>query len=768
MDIAATYDPTLVGLSFLIAILASYTALDLGGRIRTASGWAIVTWTAAAAVAMGGGIWSMHFIAMLAFKMAVPVTYDVALTLLSLLLAIAVTAAGFAVAGRKAARPRDTVLSGAFMGLGIVGMHYTGMAAMRMPADIHYSPPLVALSVLIAIGAAIVALWLAGRQQGFPRQAIAAIAMGLAICGMHYTGMIAATFASMATMAPAYRQPAFEPTHLALAIGGATILLLCLALTASFYDRRLAEVAEREATTVRQTEHQFSVLLQGVRDYAIYLIDPQGHVANWNAGAQRIKGYAADEIIGQHFSCFYTQEEIEAGEPGRALETASRNGSYEREGWRLRKDGSRFWAHVIMDSIRDDLGTLHGFAKVTRDMTDHREAQHILDQAREQLFQAQKMEAVGQLTGGVAHDFNNLLTVTLGNLEMAQRALEDAKPGDALVNIKRAEQSSLRAATVTDRLLAFARRQSLQPQSLDPNVLVANMSGMVQPAVGENIAVETILASGLWRIHADPNRLESALLNLVINARDAMASGGKLVIETSNVRLDAVYSAKHDEVNPGQYVLIAVTDTGCGMAHGVVEHAFEPFYTTKEIGKGSGLSLSQVFGFVKQSGGHVKIYSEVGRGTSVKIFLPRFMCESVMEPEQSDGKLTLPLAGNEEVILVVEDEPDLRIYSTEVLTRLGYRVFEAEDARSGLTALERHPEITLLFTDIGLPGMNGHSLATEAVRRRPGLRVLFTTGYASSAIFHDSAIRRDALLLPKPFSMTALATKIREAIASAG
>ena len=266
---------------------------------------------------------------------------------------------------------------------------------------------------------------------------------------------------------------------------------------------------------------------------------------------------------------------------------------------------------------------LEGFAKVTRDMTDRRDAQRILDQSREQFFQAQKMEAVGQLTGGVAHDFNNLLTVTLGNLEMAQRALEDARPDDALANIKRAEQSSLRAASLTDRLLTFSRRQTLQPQPLDANVLVANMSGMVQPAVGENIAVDTRLAGGLWRIFADPNHLESALVNLAINARDAMAGGGKLVIETSNVNLDAVYAAKHDEVVPGPHVLIAVTDTGCGMPPDVVERAFEPFYTTKEIGKGSGLGLSQVFGFVKQSGGHVNIASEVGRGTSVRIYLPR-------------------------------------------------------------------------------------------------------------------------------------------------
>jgi PAS domain S-box-containing protein len=768
MDITATYDPPLVGLSILIAILASYAALDLGGRVQSATGWAIAAWTAAAAIAMGGGIWSMHFVAMLAFRIAVPVTYDVALTLLSLLLAIAAAAAGFAVIGRKAAWPRDAALSGTLMGLGIVGMHYTGMAAMRMPAGIHYSRLLVGLSVIIAIGAAMVALWLAGRQHDFPRKVIAAIAMGLAISGMHYTGMAAATFTSAAATGPALSHPALEQTHLALAIAGTTILLLCLALTASFYDRRIAKLVERDATAVRRAEHQFSILLHGVKDYAIYLIDPKGYVASWNAGAQRFKGYAAEEIIGQHFSRFYTQEDIEAGEPELALATALQDGSYEKEGWRLRKDGSRFWAHVTIDCIRDGSGAVEGFAKVTRDMTDRRDAQRILDQSREQFFQAQKMEAVGQLTGGVAHDFNNLLTVTLGNLEMAKRALEDEKPGDAFANIKRAEQSSLRAASLTDRLLTFSRRQTLQPQSLDANVLVANMSGMVQPAVGENIAVDTRLAGGLWRIFADPNHLESALVNLAINARDAMAGGGKLIIETSNVTLDAVYAAKHDEVVPGPYVLIAVTDTGCGMQPDVAERAFEPFYTTKEIGKGSGLGLSQVFGFVRQSGGHVNIASEVGRGTSVRIYLPRCADESPAQSERRGGSRALPPAENEEVILIVEDEAEVRAYSREALIRLGYRVIEAEDARSGLAALEQHPEITLLFTDIGLPGMNGPSLATEAIRRRPDLRVVFTTGYASGSAFRNSAISRNALLLPKPFSTTALATKIREATATDG
>lgn len=748
MNVATTYNPALVGLSFVIAVFASYTALDLGGRIRMATGWISAVWVASAAVAMGGGIWSMHFVAMLAFEMAIPASYDLWLTALSLVLAIAVTAAAFAVAGRENARPTDIVLSGFFMGLGIVGMHYTGMAAMRTPAHLNYNPLLVALSVAIAIGAATISLVLAGRRQNLPRMLVAAMVMGLAIAGMHYSGMAAATFRVTASGEHEHGAPAFEQAHLALAIAATTILLLCLALTASFYDRRM-----------RRADQRLRILLQGVTDYAIFLLDPGGNIASWSAGAQRMKEYTADEIIGQHFSCFYTQDDIASGEPWLALETARRNGRYESEGWRLKKNGSKFWANVIIDCIRDEDGGLMGFAKVTRDMTDRREAQQKLDQAREQLFQAQKMEAIGQLTGGVAHDFNNLLTITLGNLEMAKRFLQSGKPADALTNIERAEAGSLRAAALTDRLVTFARQQALQPRPIDPNQIVSNLCSMIRPTVGENIEVKTILTGGVWWISADPNQLESALLNLVINARDAMSAGGKLTIETANADLDEAYAVRHSEVLAGQYALIAVTDTGTGMSPEVAARAFEPFYTTKPIGQGSGLGLSQVFGFVKQSGGHVKICSTLDQGTSVRIYLPRHVGERSQQLESRELPSVMPRAPSEELILVVEDEAAVRAFSRDVLTELGYRVIEAEDAQSGLAALGANPDIMLLFTDIGLSGMSGRELASEALRRCPSLRVLYTSGHTSDAIIHHGAD-----LLTKPFNMMALASKVREVI----
>jgi PAS domain S-box-containing protein len=662
MIVNTEYNPALVVLSVLIAILAPYTALDLGARVRVTTGRASKAWIAAASVAMGGGIWSMHFVAMLAFQMPMPVAYDASLTLLSLLLAVAVTAIGFGIVRRKAARLGDTVLSGVVMGIGIAGMHYTGMAAMRMDGEVHYYAPLVALSVMIAIAAATMALWLALRQQSLWQKLAAAIAMGAAIAGMHYTGMTAATFTVLVGMDHRHAKAVFRSVNLALGIGGASVLILCLALLAAFVDRRFRQHAEREAFARCQAERRFRLLVQGVTDYAIYMLDTQGNVANWNSGAQRSKGYTADEIVGQHFSRFFPSESIEARKPEAALETALREGRYENEGWRVRKDGSRFWGNVVVDPIREDDGALIGFGVVTRDMTERHETRRALDQAKEQLFQAQKMEAVGQLTGGIAHGFNNLLTVVTGSLELAQSALKSGTPHTALANIDRALRGGSRAATLT-RLLSFARRQALLPRTVDLNVLVAGMSDMLEGAIGEGITVRPMPGDGLWPVYVDPHQLESCLLNLVINARDAMPHGGSVIIETINSPLDAAYAARHDGVVPGEYVLIAVTDTGFGMAPQVLEHAFEPFFTTKDIGAGSGLGLSQVFGFVKQSGGHLEICSEPGAGTTVRLYLPRH--SGLDSPTAAHNKTPEPVPEQgRETVLIVEDEADVRAYAS--------------------------------------------------------------------------------------------------------
>jgi PAS domain S-box-containing protein len=394
---------------------------------------------------------------------------------------------------------------------------------------------------------------------------------------------------------------------------------------------------------------------------------------------------------------------------------------------------------------------------------EQRVAQEVAERmkAEEALRQSQKMEAVGQLTGGIAHDFNNLLTIIVGNIELLQRRLPEGNER-LLRAADYAMQATRRAATLTQRLLAFSRQQPLDPKPIDANKLVAGMSDLLWRTLGETVVLETVLAGGLWRTQADPNQLENAILNLAVNARDAMPDGGKLTIETVNAHLDEAYvEALTEPVPPGQYVLVAVSDTGTGMSKATMEKVFEPFFTTKEVGKGTGLGLSQVYGFVRQSDGHVRIYSEPGEGTTVKIYLPRLVGPE-REPAEMPVKSPVMVRGGGETILVVEDERDLRAYTTEVLRDLGYRVLEAADGKEALRVVERHPEIGLLFTDVVLAGgMNGRVLADEIIRRKPGLLVLFTTGYTANAIVHQGRLDPGMQLIGKPFTYAELAVKVR-------
>ena len=382
------------------------------------------------------------------------------------------------------------------------------------------------------------------------------------------------------------------------------------------------------------------------------------------------------------------------------------------------------------------------------------------EQAEDTLRQAQKMEAIGQLTGGIAHDFNNMLAVVLGNIDLAKRRL--AKGVTAIDQyLNGAQEGGRRAAALTQRLLAFARQQPLAPEPIDANKLVAGMSEMLHRTLGETIRIETVLAAGLWRVHADPNQLENTILNLAVNGRDAMAEGGKLTIETANVYLDDRYAAEHAGVPPGQYVGLAVTDTGAGMTSEVAAKAFDPFFTTKKSGVGTGLGLSQVYGFVKQSGGHVKIYSEPGHGSTIKIYLPRYFGAVDAVPFVPE-RAALPTNDGSVSILVVEDEEGVRRYSTDALRDLGYRVLEADNAKAALAILDAEPDIAILFTDVVMPEMNGRRLAEAARERRPSLKVLFTTGYTRNAIVHNGMLDPGVNLLSKPFSLEELARKVAE------
>ena len=481
-------------------------------------------------------------------------------------------------------------------------------------------------------------------------------------------------------------------------------------ITRDISERRSAEIA------LAESEQRFRMLVQGVRDYALYMLDPDGRVSNWNSGAQKIKGYSAEEIVGKHFSNFYTPEDRAAGEPARALQTALTEGKYEREAWRIRKDGTRFWAHILIDPIRDDDGHLVGFAKVTRDITERRRAQEELEEARLALFQSQKMQALGELTGGIAHDFNNLMTVIRGSADLLRR--DHLPPEKRSRYLEAIIETADRAATLTNHLLAFGRRQALKPEVVDLNLRLDAFGEVLGRTLGGAIDVRLDLEPGLWPVEVDPTQLETALLNAAFNSRDAMPEGGRIVLSTRNVS-----NAGGDEVR------VAISDTGEGMDPAVIGRAFEPFFTTKPVGKGTGLGLSQIHGFAAQSGGHAEIESEPGEGTTISLFLPRTDKSRIDEAQDSP-----PQAGaDDRLVLLVEDNGHVREFAQSLLEDLGYRVIPAA---TGEEALERlaATSVDLLFSDVVMPGISGVELAQIARGGSPDLPVLLASGYSEEIV----------------------------------
>ena len=521
-------------------------------------------------------------------------------------------------------------------------------------------------------------------------------------------------------------------------------------ITRDLTERRDAEEA------LRRSEEQFQLLVHSVTDYAIYMLDPQGRVSSWNLGAQRIKGYAPQEIIGQHFSKFYTPEDVAAGLPDHGLETARRAGRFEMEGWRVRKDGSRFWANVVIDAIRDDAGQVIGFAKVTRDVTERMEVQKALEQARERLFQSQKLEAIGQLTGGIAHDFNNLLMVVIGSLELVQKRMApDPRIAAMLDN---AMMGARRGATLTQRMLAFARRQEVKRESVDLPQLVNGMMGLMQRSLGPTVSILTQYAGVLPKVTADPNQLEAALLNLAVNARDAMPDGGRitLVIEAVTASPDGAA-----DVAPGDYVRICVSDTGQGMDAATLAKATEPFFTTKGVGKGTGLGLSMVHGLAAQSGGALRLKSQPGQGTTAEIWLPvetHEACEAAAAACEPIAERSAPPLS----IVVADDDALVLLNTVAMLEDLGHTVFAASSAAEALDILGREPQVDLVVTDQAMPTMTGAQLAAAARALRPGLPVLLATGYAELPSDGAPGLPR----LAKPFLQAELTRAIAEVMKS--
>ena len=507
-------------------------------------------------------------------------------------------------------------------------------------------------------------------------------------------------------------------------------------ITRDMTEKRQAQQALVEA------EQKFRILVQGVTDYAIFMLDPVGRVTNWNAGAQRIKGYTPEEIVGEHFSRFYTPEDFDAGVPARALERAREEGRYEAEGWRVRKDGTRFWASVILDAIRNEDGKLIGFAKVTRDMTEKREAQIRLEESREQLFRSQKMEALGQLTGGLAHDFNNLLTAILGACELGLRNI--GEPEKVKRMLEGVRNSAQRGASLTKQLLAFARAQPLEIKQIDLRQFFSDVTTLVRPSLRSDIEVITEISDQLWPIDADAGALELALLNLAFNARDAMKEGGSLKISVHN----EVLNGKPEGLK-GEHVVLSVSDTGPGMPREVMDRVFEPFFTTKSFGEGTGLGLSQVFGFAKQIGGAVVVDSEVGKGATFTLYLPAShgagAAHGHMNGARALGK-----------VLIVEDDTFVAELAADMLEELGFETAITHSAKEALERLASGEKPKLVFTDIVMPGgITGLELARKLRERFPELPILLTTGYSEQV-----SATEGFPLLQKPYELTALADAI--------
>jgi two-component system, cell cycle sensor histidine kinase and response regulator CckA len=860
--LVGSYDHRLVALSVVIAICASYAALDLAGRVTAAKGHTRVAWLTGGAAAMGLGIWSMHYIGMLAFTLPVPVSYDWPTVLVSLLAAILASAVALYVVSRNRMGAWRAVAGSIMMGAGIATMHYTGMAAMRLAGMCHFSISLVALSVFLAIVISYVALWLAflareEKKDAFIRKITCAIVMGAAIPVMHYTGMAAASF-TVSNMVPDLSHAVGISTIGTGGIAIVTIIVLGITILTSVFDRRYSA----QSLELESAEERYRLLFE--RSLAGVLRSTlEGSILDCNDACARIFGFATrTQLIGSSMTdrygdakdrdafiaklkeakdlanyehllrrkdgspvwllgsahlndstngepAVYEETLIDITERRDAEETFRKafnanpepitianisegryidvNGSFLRvTGYRREEVVGRtsleltFWGRpedraTLVEklkeqgSVRDMEITFHTKAgeersalhsaeiievggqkcilSILRDTTEQKSLE-------KQLRQAQKMEAVGQLSGGIAHDFNNLLGVIIGHSEILEQRLP---PNDPLhkkcEQIKKAGES---AAALTRQLLAFSRQQVLEPKVLDLNAIVMYVGKMLQRIIREDIELSMVLDPLLGNMRSDQSQIEQVILNLVVNARDAMPQGGKLRIQTANVNLDESYARLHRPQLPGPYVMLSVSDTGTGMDAETQGRIFEPFFTTKEVGKGTGLGLSTVYGVVRQSGGHIWVYSELGNGTTFKVYFPRI--EETPHVEKPSAALDGSLHG-EETILLVEDEEALRELTRDLLTESGYVVLEAQRPDEAVQIAKQHSApIQLLLTDMIMPGMNGRELAERLSTFRPEIKVVYMSGY--TGFTHSGLQDLEGLLLAKPFTRDALLRKI--------
>ncbi len=749
MIVAGSYDSYLVTLSIVVASLASYTALDLGGRIRVSHGLTRTAWLATAAIAMGGGIWSMHFIAMLAFLMPMAVSFGVGLTFLSLIIAIGVTGAGFYIIGTRRATMLQLALAGLFMGTGIVGMHYTGMAAMHVGAELSYDPLYVGLSVFIAIAASITALWLSFRNSANWQRVLAAIIMGFAISGMHYTGMAAASFTTHAGSHAAHgaahgAAASLAQTSLAVSVAAITFLILTLSLIASLFDKRFAILAEREAVLLREREEQMRRLYRET-PLPLHSLGSDARIAYVSEAWLGLLGFRREEAIGARLTDFMTAESQHRHEHA-ALPSLQRGGEiHEFECQFVRKSGEVL---DVLHSARGQLqcdGTLHILGGLI-DVTTRKRAEAAL-------VQSQRLEAVGKLTGGVAHDFNNLLMVVSGATERLRRTVHDPgakRPLDMIVTAVK------RGQTLTSHLLSFARRQTLESKAVDLVDMLPDVSEMLRRSLRGDIEIRAFASDGPCPVHVDVGELELALLNLGVNARDAMPGGGVLQLSLRKVRLAG--ELEFDGLR-GDFAVVEMKDTGIGIPAETLARVFDPFFTTKGA-RGTGLGLSQVYGFARQSGGAAFIHSTPGRGTTVSILLPQI--SEIGQRERREAPAVTPRHEGAGTVLVVEDNEEVAAVSSDYLEQLGYAVERSSSGADALDKLKSGRSFDLVFSDILMPGsVGGLELARMVRQNHPGLPVLLTSGYSDKA---QNAVHEGFPLVHKPFDLGRLSEAIGEVL----
>jgi PAS domain S-box-containing protein len=744
-----SFNPAFVGFSILVAMLASYAALDLTGRVTSSTAFARLGWLVGGATVMGLGIWSMHFVGMLAFHLPVPIAYDVPLMLLSMLVAIGASLLALTVVSRPEMSGATLVLSGLLMGVAISGMHYIGMASMRLDATLSYRDAIVVLSVIIAIAASLAALWLAFRlrsdlsARGSLLKVVSAIIMGIAISGMHYTAMSGAHFGAHPHL-PSSAHYIIATRGLGAAIIGGAVLMILLALIGALIDKTL----KARIAFSRELRELFDDVPIG-----LYRSTPNGEFIEVNRAMVALLGYPDREaLLRTPTQSLY----VDLDDRWRWTRQMAETGIVRDFEVRLRRlDGETITVRDTTHAHRTPQGSVIRYEGALEDITDRKRLE-------DQLRQASKMEAVGQLAGGVAHDFNNLLMVIGGNIDILLEELaENESAGEGLKEIGRAAE---RATMLTRQLLAFSRRQLLQPRVVNLNSVIGGMCDMISRLIAEHIEVVTKLDPNLGRVLVDPTQAEQVILNLAVNARDAMPTGGTLTITTANEELMGEEYQGSLRLPEGPYVTLTVEDTGSGIQSDILPHIFEPFFTTKPLGKGTGLGLATVYGIVQQSGGCIWAENGADCGSRFKVVFPRSSLEGKLNDESAIVSETL---SGHETILLVEDQPMVRLVTTKILSRLGYKVLEAEGIEAALRIVsDQHERIDLLITDVVMPRMRGPELAARLRLARPELRVVYISGYSEEGIMGLGALDSGTRFLQKPFKAEVLARAVREVLAA--